>query len=168
LVLYNAPFGFTSTVHLLLQATLLLGLADSSCVLSLRAEPPRSPDTSVWLLRAFAVSIYFWAGLAKMRADWLDGHTLALFQEEGRLRGVLADVLLGTQRRCALAAPAIAFGEPGIGVLLLMRRTRYVGLTLAIAFHLGIEWMGRPDVIGWAMLCLLMVFFDVSPGHGRQ
>jgi hypothetical protein len=160
LVLFQAPFGFTSTQHLLLQATFLIGIADSSAVLALRPELPRSPGSSRWMLRGFVASVYVWAAYAKLRADWLDGRTLALFHEEGRLHGPLADLLLGTSRRCAVMGPATAFGELALGPLLLYPRTRLVGLVLAVAFHLGIESMGQPDVIGWVMLCLLVVFVD--------
>jgi hypothetical protein len=160
LVLYQAPFAFTSTQYLLLQATLLLGLADASMVFAVRPEPARSPDSSRWMLRAFVASVYLWAASAKLRPDWLDGRTLALFHDEGRLKGPLADWLLSTPGRCAVAGPAVAFGELALGPLLLYRRTRPVGLILAACFHLGIQWMGHPDVIGWTMLCLLLVFVD--------
>jgi hypothetical protein len=167
LVLFQAPFAFTSTQHVLLQATLLLGLADSSAVLALRPQPPRSPASSVWMLRAFVASVYAWASYAKLRHDWLDGRTLALFHDEGRLRGPLADLLLSTPGRCAVVGRAVALTELSLGPLLLLSPTRSLGLALAVAFHLGIEWMGHPDVIGWAMLCLLVVFVD-SPSHRTQ
>jgi hypothetical protein len=161
LVLAQAPFAFTSTQHLLLQATFLLGIADSSVLLALRPAAPRAPASSVWLLRAFVASVYAWASFAKLRHDWLDGRTLALFHDEGRLRGPLADWLLATPSRCAVVGPAVALGELSLGPLLLFRRTRVLGLALAASLHIGIEWMGHPDVIGWAMLCLLLVFVEV-------
>jgi hypothetical protein len=169
-VLYRAPFAFTSTQYLLLQATLLLGLADASTALALRPEPARSPASSRWMLRAFVASVYLWAAFGKLRTDWLDGRTLALFHEEGRLAGPLADWLLSTPGRCAVAGPAVAFAELALGPLLLYRRTRRLGLVLAACFHLAIQWMGHPDVIGWTMLCLLVVFVDGSGrwARGRQ
>jgi uncharacterized membrane protein YphA (DoxX/SURF4 family) len=159
-VLYQAPFAFTSTQYLLLQATLLLGLADTSTALAVRPEPARSPTSSRWMLRAFVASVYLWAAFAKLRPDWLDGRTLAQFYEERRLAGPLADWLISTPRRCAVAGPAVALGELALGPLLLYGRTRRIGLILAVSFHLGIQWMGHPDVIGWTMLCLLVVFVD--------
>jgi hypothetical protein len=161
IVMFQAPFAFTATQHLLLQATFLLGIVDSSTVLALRPMPARSPRSSVWLLRGFVTSVYAWAASAKLRLDWLDGRTLALFHGEGRLHGPLANWLLATPQRCAIAGPAIAFAELSLTPLLLVRKTRVVGLALAVAFHVGIEWMARPDVIGWAMLCLLLVFVDI-------
>ncbi len=38
-------------------------------------------------------SVYAWAAVAKLRGDWLDGRTLALFHDEHRLEGPLATVL---------------------------------------------------------------------------
>ena len=160
LVMFQAPFGVTSTIHLLLQGTFLLGVADACTVLALRREAPRSPRSSVWVLRAFVASVYVWAAISKLRHDWLDGRTLALFHDEGRLHGPLADLLLGTPQRTAVMGPAIAFGELSLAPLLLFPGTRLGGLALAVAFHLAIEWMGHPDVIGWAMLCLLVVFVE--------
>jgi len=160
LLIYQAPFAFTSTQYLLLQATLLLGLADTSTAFALRPAPARSPTSSRWMLRAFVASVYLWAGFAKLRHDWLDGRTLAMFRDERRLAGPLADWLLSNPGRCAVAGPAIAFGELALAPLLLYRRTRPAGLILAVCFHLGIQWMGHPDVIGWTMLCLLIVFLD--------
>jgi hypothetical protein len=166
LVLMQSPFGFTSTQQLLLEATALLALADSSTALALWREEARAPASSRWMLRAFVASVYAWAAFAKLRPDWLDGRTLALFHESGRLSGPLADALLATPGRCAILGPAIAFGELSLGPLLLIRRTRWAGIALAFAFHAGIEWMGHPDVIGWAMLGLLLVF--VEPRRQRR
>src|SRR5436190_13229896 len=101
-VLLERPFGFTATQHLFLQATLLLALADVAVLASVRREPPRSPRTALWMMRAFVISVYGWAALAKARGDWLDGRTLVLFHQEGRLRGPLADLLLASPSRCAV------------------------------------------------------------------
>jgi hypothetical protein len=119
------------------------------------------------MLRAFVASVYAWAALAKLRGDWLDGRTLALFHEEHKLKGPLADLVLATPARCAVTGPAVALGELALGPLLLFRRTRTVGLALAVGLHLGIEWMGHPDVIGWVMLSLLVVFVEVQPTAAR-
>jgi hypothetical protein len=162
LVLFQAPFGFTATQHLLLQATALLSLADASSRLAILPAVPRSPRSSLWMVRAFVASVYAWAGVAKLRPDWLDGRTLLLFHEEQKLRGPLAEALLGSPARAAIAGPLVALGELALGPLLLVPRTRPLGLSIAVAFHLGIEWMGHPDVIGWVMLCLLVVFLRVE------
>jgi hypothetical protein len=162
LVLLERPFAFTATQHLFLQATMLLALADVGALASVRREPPRSPRTGLWMMRAFVVSVYAWAALAKARADWLDGRTLALFHEEGRLRGSLADLLLASPARCAAMGKVVFVVEASLCLLLCLPRTRLVGVVAAAAFHIGIEWMGHPDVIGWVMLSLLLVFVPLS------
>jgi hypothetical protein len=52
----------------------------------------------------------------------------------------------------------VLFGEASFVFLLVWPRTRLVGLALAVVFHIGLEWMGHPDVIGWVMIALLLVF----------
>jgi hypothetical protein len=158
LVLLEHPFAFTATQHLFLQATSLLALADVAVLASVRKESPRSPRTGLWMMRAFVISVYAWAALAKARGDWLDGRTLVLFHEEGRLRGPLADLLLASSARCAVVGKLVFLAEASCCLLLGLPRTRLVGLVMAIAFHVAIEWMGHPDVIGWLMLSLLLVF----------
>jgi len=162
LVLLQRPFAFTATQHLFLQATLLLSLADIGARASLRRERSRSSRSGLWMMRAFVVSVYAWAAIAKARDDWFDGRTLALFHHEGRLHGPLADLLLGSPTRCAVAGKLVFLGELSFGCLLCLPRTRLVGLALAAAFHVGLEWMGHPDVIGWLMLSLLLVFVPLG------
>jgi hypothetical protein len=50
--------------------------------------------------------------------------------------------------------------EFALAVLLLVRRSRRVGLALAVMFHLGLEWATSPDLFGWAMIALLLSFLD--------
>jgi hypothetical protein len=158
LVTLQDAFGFTFTQHLLFVGAFVLGLTDCAAVLSVRREPLRSPSTSRWLVWGFVVSIYFWAGVCKLRADWFDGRTLELFYAEGKLGGALADVLLGTPWKRAIAATSVALLELALPVLLLQPRTRRLGLAAALAMHVLIEPIGHPDVMGWAMIALLLSF----------
>jgi hypothetical protein len=158
LVTLQDAFGFTFTQHLLFVGAFVLGLSDCAAVLSVRREAPRSPSTSRWLVWGFVASIYFWAGVCKLRADWFDGRTLALVYAEGKLHGALADVLLGAAWKRAIAATSVAMLELALPVLLLHPRTRRVGLAAALAMHVLIEPIGRPDVLGWGMIALLLSF----------
>lgn len=157
-VLLERPFDFTATQHLFLQATFLLALADVGAISALRRQSPRSAQTGLWMMRAFVVSVYTWAALAKARGDWLDGRTLLLFHHEARLRGPLADLLLASPDRAAIVAKLVFLAEASLGPLLVLPRSRVLGLLAATLFHVAIEWMGHPDVIGWVMLALLLVF----------
>ena len=107
-VMFQYPFGFNATLHLLFQGTMLLALTDAGAALALRPSSVRNPRSGKLLIRVFLASIYFWAGLCKLRHDWLDGRTLGLFQENGIISGTLADFVLQTSWRRQLVARSIA------------------------------------------------------------
>lgn len=167
-VLLQDVFGFTFTQHLLFLGIALLATTDCAAVLSIRAEEPRSPRTSQILVLAVIASVYFWAGLGKLRHDWMDGRTLGLFYAEHKLRGPVADLLLGTAARRSIAGPIVALTELALGPLLWLRRTRWIGLGLALALHVCIEPMARPDVLGWAMLALLLSLVPLEPDEKNR
>jgi uncharacterized membrane protein YphA (DoxX/SURF4 family) len=156
LLLFQEPFGFNATLHLLLQGTLLLAVTDAGATLALRPTPARNPASGKLLIRVFLASIYLWAGLAKLRGDWLDGRTLALFHENGSLFGALADFLLGTEGRRVVAAWSVVATELSLPVLLFLPRTRRWAPYLALSLHFTIELVARPDLLGWAMAGLLL------------
>jgi hypothetical protein len=158
LVTLQDAFGFTFTQHLLFVGAFVLGLVDCAAVLAIRREPLRSPSTSRWLLWGFVASIYFWAGVCKLRTDWFDGRTLELFYAEGKLDGALADLLLGTPAMRATFATAVVLLELALPALLLHSRTRRLGLAAALSMHVLIEPIGHPDVLGWGMIALLLSF----------
>src|SRR5438034_120654 len=85
-----------ANVDLLYHAAVLLALGDSGSTFALRATPARSPVSSYWMLRWWVVSIYLWAGLYKLRADWLDGRGLEILRHPGAIEGWLADRLLSS------------------------------------------------------------------------
>jgi hypothetical protein len=157
-VFMQDAYGFTFTQHLLFLGTTVLALTDCATSLAVRPDAPRAPKTSLWLAHSFLVSIYFWAAFVKIRRDWLDGRTLGLFFEEGRLSGPLAEALLGTAARRSVAGPAVVLTELSLVGLLLVPRTRRIGILVAMGLHGSIEWMAHPDVIGWAMCAFLLSF----------
>jgi uncharacterized membrane protein YphA (DoxX/SURF4 family) len=157
-VMAQDPLGYIFTLHLLYQAALLLGISDASAIFALRPSAPRSPRSSVLMMRLWIASIYVWAGFSKMRVDWLDGRTLDLLQSEGTLRGSAADVLLQTAQSRAAVATTIAAVEVLLGPALLSHATRRPALIVAIVFHSVLELSGHPDLLGWGMLALLLCF----------
>ena len=162
------PARFFTTHHVIFLGTMLLACTDAVSACALRPGAPRSPASSAWLIRAWIASIYVWAAMAKLRLDWFDGRTLSLLAREGQFRPLVASTLLATEtRRCVIAAFVVAT-ELALAPLLLAPRTRWAGVALAVAFHLGLEWAASPDLFGWAMIALLMAFFDLpAPRSGH-
>jgi hypothetical protein len=158
-VLSQEPFGFNFTLHLLFLGTIVLALTDCAVVWAVRPEPPRALTSSVWLVGVFVASIYLWAGLYKLRVDWLDGRTLALYHADRALRGALADLLFSSEARRGAVAHAVAFVELSLPPLLLIARTRRLGILLALGFHAAIQLVTTPDLLGFEMAALLLALW---------
>jgi hypothetical protein len=156
LVLMQHPFALEATLHLLFQGAMLLAIGDAGAVLALRPSPLRNPASSIALIRIFVASIYFWAAFVKLRPDWLDGRTLALFHADGVLSGPLSDFVLATPLGCELIARTIVTTELSLPFLLLWSRTRRFAPFIALAMHAAIEFAAHPDLLGWEMGALLL------------
>ena len=154
-VVSQEPFAFNFTLHLLFLAPIVLAFTDCDSVWALRPLPARAPSSSAWLLAAFVASIYLWAGAYKLRPDWLDGRALALYHRDRALVGSLADALLATPVLRSVTATCVAITELSLGPLLLYPRTRAIGVLLGLAFHLAIQLVASPDVLGLEMAFLL-------------
>lgn len=111
------------------------------------ASPATVPRWTVAVLRAQLVVTYFYAGVAKLNADWLvDLMPVRWFLEQphvsARLRGLLGESwaaqlspwLLGTPGACFFSWAGAAF-DLAVGFLLLHRRTRLLALALTWTFH---------------------------------
>jgi uncharacterized membrane protein YphA (DoxX/SURF4 family) len=155
-LMLQEPFGFNATLHLLFQGTILLAMTDAGGALALRRDPARHVESGKQLIRCFLASIYFWAGFVKLRPDWLDGRTLALFHENGSLSGPVASLLLATEARRELVARSVLLVELSLPCLLLLPMTRRWAPFLALALHAGIELSAQPDLLGWSMAALLL------------
>lgn len=162
LVLLEHPYSLESTLHMLLQATMLLALTDAGATLAVRPDPARNPASGLLLIRVFVASIYFWAGFGKLRGDWLDGRTLALFQQDGALSGPFSDLVLATPLSRRLVACLIATTELSLPALLFWRRTRNVAPFIALSMHAAIELAARPDLIGWVISALLLCLWPTD------
>lgn len=118
---------------------------------ALRHPRPASEATvpfwTVALLRAQLAITYFYAGVAKLNADWLvDLMPVRWFLEQPhvgeRLRGFLGESLAARVAPWILGTPGATFFAWGgaafdvaVGFLLLHRRTRLLALGLAWTFH---------------------------------
>ena len=118
-------------------------------------------------MRLWVASIYVWAGIAKLRPDWMSGRLLAALLDEGAIHGRLAGWLLATTGRRAAIAPAVAVGEIALGFALLARPTRRVAIVAAVAGHALLQAAVAPDFFGFAMVVLLSTFVgDIGPWRG--
>lgn len=160
LILIDDPFQFVFTVVQLYLAAIVLSLTDAGGAFALRPAPVRFAASSRWLIRAFLASIYFWAGLYKLRADWLDGRTLELLQRSGALTGRSIAVALHSEMARRVAAWLVVGLELSLGPALLVRQTRRAALLLAFAFHALLQLTASPDFLGFGMCALLLACWE--------
>jgi hypothetical protein len=158
LVATQDPFGYIFTLQALSLGVLVVALADSATSLAVTPSAARSPRSSLWLVRGFVASVYFWAAIAKMRSPWLDGSVLRAFHEDGYVRGLLGDILLAGDLRRRACAWVVVGAELALGPALLWGRTRFAALMIACLMHSAFEVAIHPDVYSWVMGALLLAF----------
>jgi hypothetical protein len=141
----------------------LLALPAASCwSLDSRRRPSSTtvPLGAVWLLRGQVATVYVFAGLAKLNADWL-------------LHGIPLRMWLPARSHLAIIGPwldeawvALALSWAGavfdclIVPALLWRRTRLAAWFAIVAFHV-VTWRLFPiGVFPWVMIAVSTLFFE--------
>ncbi len=157
-VMAQDTFSFSFTRYILFLGTGVLAIADAGASFAVRPTPIGDARASVLLVRAFVASIYAWSGIAKMRAPWLDGTTLGVLHAGHFLRGRLVDLATATGSTRVAASISVVVLELALGPLLLVRRTRALGLAAALVMHAFYEVSAHPDLIGLVMMSLLCAY----------
>jgi uncharacterized membrane protein YphA (DoxX/SURF4 family) len=155
-ILVDDPFQFFFTAFQLYLAAIVLSVTDAGAAFALRPTPVCFPESSRWLVRIFLASIYFWAGLYKLRADWLSGRTLELLQQAG----ALTDLFMHSELQRRVAAWLVVAFELSLGQALLFRQTRRTALLAAFAFHAVLQLTASPDFLGFGMCALLLACWE--------
>lgn len=125
----------------------------------------RAPAWTLWLLRAQIGIVYFYAGLAKLNRDWLQGEPM---------RGWLASrtdfPLIGPFFTEEWLVYAFSYGGLLLDLLivpfLLWRRTRPFAFAAGLTFHLMNAKLFSIGIFPWFMIAATAVFFN--PGWPRR
>lgn len=156
--------------HLYLVCLLSLVLA---CIPANRAfslDARRRPSTrsntvprwSLWLLRGQIGLVYFFGGIAKLNADWLQGwpmHYVLLSKKDVPMIG---DLLVADWMPYALCWSGALF-DLLVFPALLWRRSRRAAMALCIAFNVTNMLMFNIGIFPWLMMASLVLF--VEPDH---
>jgi hypothetical protein len=123
------------------------------------------PRWSLLLLRAQVFIVYFYAGLAKLNPDWLQGEPMRTWLAER------IDIpVIGQAFTSEWVVPLFAYGgllfDLGIGFLLSWHRTRVVGFILAGAFHLLNSQLFQIGIFPFLMFGATLIFAE--PGWPRK
>jgi vitamin K-dependent gamma-carboxylase len=137
------------------------------------------PFWPIALLRGQLVITYFYAGLAKVNADWLlDAMPMREFLVRSPFLGRYGKYLSGDQLdfvRSVLQSPSLAYFlswagalfDLSIGALLLWRRTRTVGFLLMLFFHGFNHFILFDNIIWFPLLGVLTSTIFLPPGWPR-
>ena len=96
-----------------------------------------------------------------MQRPWLDGTTLGALHAGHFLRGHRVDLVTATAPARVAPSIAVVVLELALGPLLLMRRTRVLGLAAAVAMHGLYEVTAQPDVMALVMMSLLCAYWPL-------
>jgi vitamin K-dependent gamma-carboxylase len=119
------------------------------------------PLGALWLLRGQIVLVYFYAGIAKLRSDWLvQGMPLRLWLPARADLPVVGGILDEPPTALVLAWLGLAF-DLSVGFALLHRKLRPWAFAGVVLFHLA-TWLLFPSIgiFPLAMIVVTSVFFD--------
>lgn len=120
------------------------------------------PGWAIWLPRLQLAIVYFYAAIAKMNVDWINGMPLYDWI------GGRASESVGIERFIDLPVVIYFFTYGGllydlaVAPLLLNRKTRAAGYCLSISFHLTNYYLFNIGIFPWFMLATTTIFFESS------
>jgi hypothetical protein len=122
-----------------------------------RLRSDTAPAWSLWLLRAQIGIVYFYAGLAKLNADWLQARPLNMWLWERRDDDILGPILGSDWAPWVFSYGGLLL-DLFVVPLLLWRRTRAVALIAALGFHLTNAKMFSIGIFPWMMIAATLLF----------
>jgi vitamin K-dependent gamma-carboxylase len=124
-----------------------------------------TPAWSLWLLRAQMGVVYFFAGVAKIAPDWLEGEPIRTWFKEQIRSPILAGVF--HQEWAAYGASyASLIIDLLVVPLLFWRRTRLAAFSVAVIFHLLNAQIFPLDIFPWLAIAATTLF--LSPSWPRR
>jgi vitamin K-dependent gamma-carboxylase len=120
------------------------------------------PGWAVWLLRIQLALVYFYAAIAKMNVDWINGMPLHDWI------GSRAVHATGIESYLHLPIVIYFFTYGGllydllVAPLLLYRKTRAFGFCLSLSFHLTNYYLFNIGIFPWFMIATTTIFFDTT------
>lgn len=120
---------------------------------------------SLWILPFLMGVVYFFGGIAKLNADWLDGNPLKIW-----LRSAGNMPLIGWIWEQEVTAYVMAWGgtllDLCVPFLLIFRKTRTWALVFVIFFHLTNMLVFQIGIFPWLSVCLSLLFYPPDfPRH---
>lgn len=117
-----------------------------------------APAWCLWLLLAQISIVYFYAGIAKLNADWLHGEPMRTWLGERTHIPLIGQFFDKEWVILLFNHGGLAF-DLFIVFLLLWKRTRIFGFVWAIAFHLLNFVLFNIGIFPWLMIAATLLYF---------
>ena len=117
-----------------------------------------APAWALWLVRAQIGIPYFYGGIAKLNADWLQAQPIQMWLEKRAQRPVIGPLLAREWVAYFFAYGGLVF-DLLVVPLLLWRRTRLYAFAAALLFHLTNGVVFTIGIFPWVMAGATLIFF---------
>lgn len=118
------------------------------------------PRWALWGLRFLFATVYLWAGLCKLNPDWLlRGEPLGTWLGARGSWPVVGPLLAHPWTALAMSWGGAAY-DLSVPFLLLVRRTRPLGVGLVAFFHVVVWWLFPIGIFPWLMILGVTLFFE--------
>ena len=118
-----------------------------------------APAWCLWVLRFQMGCVYFFAGIAKLSADWLQGYPFGEWLRGAELPAVF-EALLAPTWVGILASWGGMFFDLLVVAFLLWRPTRAWAFGASLAFHLMNAALFQIGIFPWFSIAATLLFFD--------
>ena len=117
------------------------------------------PSWSLWLLRGQLAIVYFYAGIAKLNWDWIDGNPARLWLEDKRFTPIVGQLFEQPETFYLISWCGLAF-DLLVVPFLLWRRTRAIAFLACVCFHLLNAWFFNIGIFPWFSIAMTTLFFE--------
>ena len=118
-----------------------------------------APAWCLWVLRLQMGCVYFFAGVAKLNADWLQGYPFGEWLQLAELPAVLQSLLTPAWVGILASWAGMLF-DLLVVPLLLWRPTRAWAFGASLAFHLMNAALFQIGIFPWFSIAATLLFFD--------
>lgn len=115
------------------------------------------PTWTLWMLRLQLAIVYFYAGIAKLNQDWLEGQPMRMWLASRTDFPIIGRFFTDDWMVYLLSYGGMLF-DLLIIPLILWRRTRWFAITSSLIFHLTNYQLFNIGVFPWFMLAALPLF----------
>lgn len=147
---------YNNHYYLVLLLLILFTLTNADAALTLRkkAIKPTIPNWQPFIFQFQIVVVYFFGGIAKLNADWLNALPMKIWLDLSSYEFLKAEWIAYFICWYGLVFDLI------IGFLLWNKKTRLLGIALLIPFHISNHFIWHIGIFPWLMIAATVLFLE--------